>query len=123
MNNKKQFLRFLFAILMITTACTPEESANELTNFDDYPVYEGRDLGLTYTRKQSAFKIWAPSADMARIIFYEADLGGEPKAIHVLKKEDAGIWSYTTREALLGLYYTFQYFNLNFSSFVKDCWQ
>jgi pullulanase len=108
MNNRKQLFLYLFAIFMITNACSSEESANTFTNFEDYPVYQGNDLGLTYTRKQSTFKIWAPSADMARILLYEKDLGGEPKAMHVLKKEDDGIWSYTTREEVLNLYYTFQ---------------
>ncbi|MEN0002605.1 MAG: type I pullulanase [Bacteroidota bacterium] len=116
MRINKQFLHLLLAVAMMTTACTNNEDAsNQLLSFDDYPVYEGTDLGLTFEGKYTNFKIWAPSADLVRIQFYEEALGGEPTQIHVLKAEDQGIWSYTTRKSLQGLYYTFQVR-------IKDTW-
>lgn len=102
------FTGTLIALVIMTTGCTTEESANEFASFEDYPVYAGNDLGLTFTPNQSTFKIWAPTADMARIHFYENALGGEPTATHVLKHEDEGIWSYTTRKEVENQYYTFQ---------------
>ncbi len=35
-----------------------------------YPVYNGTDLGLTYSPTQSAFRIWSPPADNAQLLIY-----------------------------------------------------
>lgn len=35
-----------------------------------YPIYEGYDLGLTYTPAGSKFKVWAPTAKQVHIALY-----------------------------------------------------
>src|SRR5687767_9048393 len=37
------------------------------TDYSKYPVYTGNDLGLTYTKTKSVFKIWAPTAQAVRL--------------------------------------------------------
>jgi len=37
-------------------------------NYDLYPVYNGKDLGLTYRRGSSFFRIWSPPAEQAELV-------------------------------------------------------
>lgn len=86
-----------------------------------YPVYNGSDLGLTYSPQQSLFKIWSPRADAARIIFYSAPLGGAPLEIVSMTKSAHGTWSVTFNKELKGTYYVFQVFvNDNWLAEVPD---
>ena len=39
--------------------------------YNSYPVYKGTDLGLTFSSKNKIFKIWAPTAEKAKMIFYK----------------------------------------------------
>lgn len=77
-------------------------------NFKDYPVYTGADLGLNYTPHQSAFRIWAPSAAAAEIIFYKEGIGGTPLQTVALDKSINGTWCTTIKENLKGEFYTFR---------------
>ena len=45
-------------------------------SFDEYPVYEGTDLGLTFTPTKAIFKLYAPPAAKAILRFYEKGAGG-----------------------------------------------
>jgi pullulanase len=73
-----------------------------------YPIYNGSDLGLTYTPQQSIFKIWSPTADAARIIFYSTPLGGTPTETVLMTKSTNGTWSVSFNKDLKGTYYVFQ---------------
>ena len=73
-----------------------------------YPVYNGSDLGLTYTPEQASFKIWSPTADAARIIFYSTPLGGTPIETVLMTKSTNGTWSVSFYKDLKGTYYVFQ---------------
>ncbi len=73
-----------------------------------YPVYKGNDLGLTYTPKQSTFKIWSPTAVAARINFYKTDLGGVSDRTVQMEKAANGVWTITIPQNLKDQYYTFQ---------------
>ncbi len=78
------------------------------SSFADYPVYDGEDLGLSYSPKESVFKIWSPTAAEARIIFYREGAGGEPLATYNMKKIKNGAWEIKLKGDLLGQYYTCQ---------------
>ena len=64
-----QYVFLFFLLINVTNLVAQDHTAK-------YPVYKGNDLGLTYTPKQSTFKIWSPTAVAARINFYKTDLGG-----------------------------------------------
>lgn len=53
----------------------------------DYPVYTGKDLGLTYTPTAATFKIWAPTATAAKLNIYKSDLGGTAVRSITMNKE------------------------------------
>jgi pullulanase len=71
-------------------------------------VYKGNDLGLTYTPKQSTFKIWSPTAVAARINFYKTDLGGVSDRTVQMEKAANGVWTITIPQNVKDQYYTFQ---------------
>jgi pullulanase len=73
-----------------------------------YPVYQGNDLGLTYSPEKSSFKIWSPTADAASIIFYASPLGKDQIERVPMSKSENGTWSITINKNLKGQYYVFQ---------------
>jgi len=81
---------------------------NTYETYDDYPVYEGNDLGLTYTPQQSTFKIWGPTADQSRIHLYEKGLGGDPIETLDMERTDQGVWAISIDNDLKNNFYTFQ---------------
>jgi len=80
----------------------------DYTSFEDYPIYEGGDLGLQYTSKAATFKIWAPSASQVRLQIYKTSDGGTAEKVVSLKRKNSGVWSATLKGDYNGQYYTFQ---------------
>ncbi|MGB4724696.1 MAG: type I pullulanase, partial [Sediminibacterium sp.] len=74
----------------------------------DYPVYTGKDLGLTYTPTAATFKIWAPTATAAKLNIYKSDLGGTAVRSITMNKGVNGVWQINVPENLKNSYYTFQ---------------
>ena len=73
-----------------------------------YPVYSGKDLGLTYSPTAATFKIWAPTATAAKLNLYKSDMGGNAIRSINLSKGENGVWYITVTENLKNSYYTFQ---------------
>ena len=73
--------------------------------YDSYPVYKGNDLGLTYTSKSSLFRIWAPTAEKAQIIFYDAGEGGKPTGFLDMTKDLNGTWNAKVSGDIKGKFY------------------
>lgn len=78
------------------------------TIYDSYPVYKGGDLGLTYSSGSSLFRIWAPTAGKAQIIFYNAGDGGESTGFVDMKKDLNGTWSTKVAGDIKGKFYVFK---------------
>ena len=72
-----------------------------------FPMYTGNDLGLTYSSKQSKFRIWAPSASRAQLKLYHQPLGGEAMQTIVMKKAAQGTWTASLPGDHQGTYYIF----------------
>ena len=77
-------------------------------NKTSYPVYSGKDLGLTYTPTAATFKIWAPTATAAKLNLYKSDLGGTATRSIAMNQGVNGVWYLTVPENLKNSYYTFQ---------------
>lgn len=73
-----------------------------------YPVYNGTDLGLTYTPARTIFKIWAPGADEVRLRLYDAGDGGKPTYNQAMTQANKGVWTMTITGDIKNKYYTFQ---------------
>ena len=97
----------LIVTAIMLSSCQSTDPVS-FSSFDEYPVYEGNDLGLQYHSDESIFKVWAPTADAMRIQFYSEALGGEAIRQELMQKKEKGVWEIRFLEDLKGLYYTFQ---------------
>ena len=61
-------------------------------DFETYPVYTGKDLGLTYTKSHSDFRIWAPTASAAELILFEKIPGLAIPQRLSMTKDKQGSW-------------------------------
>ena len=97
----------MLVILSLTAAC--QLKTGEPMAFEDYPVYEGDDLGLTYTPERSTFKIWSPPAKQVMLRLY-AQGEGEEEAFeeYEMKRSLQGVWMYIVEKDIKWAYYTFQ---------------
>lgn len=73
-------------------------------DFSSYPVYEGNDLGLTYSPSQSIFRIWSPVASAAELLMYDAGIEGKPTGKYKLKEEN-GTWVVSVKGDQKGKFY------------------
>lgn len=75
-------------------------------DFLAYPTYEEEDLGVTYTKKMTSIRIWAPTAKKVELRIYEKSVGGEAIRIDQFQKADRGTWTIALHGDLKGYYYT-----------------
>ena len=73
-----------------------------------YPSYSGNDLGLTYSISESKFRIWAPTAEKAELIFYKDGAGGSPMQTIEMSKSIGGTWIATVNGNQKGKFYVFR---------------
>ena len=76
--------------------------------YDSFPVYKGNDLGLTYTRSQSTFRIWAPTAEKAQLIFYSRGDDHIETGIFDMDKGGDGTWVKKIARDLKWKFYVFK---------------
>ena len=72
-----------------------------------YTYYDGNDLGAVYTKTETAFRLWAPTAERVRICFYEKGDGTETPEIREMQKNADGTWSCEKGGDLHKVYYTY----------------
>ncbi len=75
---------------------------------DEYPVYEGDDLGAIYTPSRTSFRTWSPAAEAVRLHIYAEAQGGEPLSTYDMRRSEQGTWRYNVQQNLAGKFYTFQ---------------
>jgi len=78
------------------------------SDFEDFQVYEGLDLGITWTSEKTKIKIWAPSARRIFFRLYKSGQGGKPVKEFQLLPDVDGTWIYEIKENLEGFFYTIQ---------------
>lgn len=62
---------------------------NANKSIDGRFIYDGNDLGCTYTKNSTLLKVWAPTADSVECHL----LNGSIESILPMEKEDKGVWS------------------------------
>lgn len=87
---------------MINHFSTPE--------FETLYTYEGNDLGATWTKQRTYFRLWAPTAHWAKVcLFRTGDPGTNDRIRRVSMKPDKnGTWVASIKGDLNGVYYTYQ---------------
>lgn len=104
MSTKYYLLGIYTSVLLTACADLPQK----YTSFDDYPVYSGNDLGVTYSPEETRFRLWSPAVEAARVHLYDKDLGGDLLQTLDLKPDEAGTWAAVLDGDQAGKYYTFQ---------------
>jgi pullulanase len=98
-------MKNIIAFILIAASVLSVSAQN---NTSIYPVYTGKDLGLSYSAKFASFKIWAPTAAAAKLNLYTSDMGGTASGSINMNKGENGVWYTTIPENLKNSYYTFQ---------------
>ena len=97
-----------------------DDTKKNITRFDKYYTYSGDDLGVTYTKESSTFKVWAPTAGLVKLNIYEngTALGDDAKegsdvkdASYQMVYMPGGVWACTLEGDLNGFYYTYTVYN------------
>lgn len=77
--------------------------------FDKKYAYSGEDLGATFTKKQTGFKVWAPTAAKVELITYKsADPNAEIDQTIDMTSESKGVWSATVKKLASGTAYSYR---------------
>ena len=106
-------LSLLMSVSLIPSAASHSADAasySTLSALDQYAYY-GSDLGATYTKNSTTFKVWAPTASSVKIKRYttgsDSEAGAAVIETRAMTKGDRGIWSVTISGDLNGTYYTY----------------
>jgi pullulanase len=70
--------------------------------------YKGSDLGATYTKKATAFRVWAPTADQVKVTGYADGTSGKIKFERAMTKSVKGTWTASVSGDQAGLAYTYR---------------
>ena len=97
---------FTLILLFFFTKCTEPVQTN-FASYDDYPVYDGDDLGMTYSDDKTTFKLWSPAAEAARLDLYYEDLDEPAYKSFQMQRGKNGVWEHTEKRDLAGMYYTY----------------
>lgn len=107
--------------MMITGMCAADVSAAEKKTVTDYQAYaanldksaySGNDLGASYSKKATIFKVWSPNAASVRVNIFEHGSDNEGDAGSIMSRamsldKTTGVWSVTINGDLLNKYYTY----------------
>lgn len=89
----------------------PGENKIQYTHELDAQAYDGNDLGATYTKNATTFKVWAPTASRVAVKIYATGSSEEEGAQDIsttsMKKGDNGVWSAKVEGDKKNLYYTY----------------
>ncbi|MFD6507049.1 MULTISPECIES: type I pullulanase [unclassified Bacillus (in: firmicutes)] len=72
--------------------------------FDEKYYYEGTDLGAVYKKEETIFKVWAPTARLAKVRIYKSD---KEYIDYEMYREENGVWIHTLQGDHDGARYTF----------------
>src|SRR3569833_74240 len=101
-------LKAILASTLIVALSASFKPVGNVPSYDDYPVYSGNDLGVSWSPAQTTFKVWAPTATAVKLRIYAAGDGG--KALHTISLEKAqdGVWKKAVKGDLKNQYNTIQ---------------
>jgi pullulanase len=103
--NKTVWL-ILLATIAICMSCN--KTKFDPGKFETYPVYNGNDLGVTWSPEKTRFKIWAPTAAKVEVRIFDAGIGGNELSKLELKPANDGVWSGELKGDFLNKFYSFQ---------------
>lgn len=81
------------------------------TKFISNYTYSGDDLGATWSKSSTTFKVWAPIATDVTLNLYSAGNGGSAYKTVKMTKASGGVWQTTVSGDLNKVYYTYSVTN------------
>ncbi len=75
---------------------------------EDYPIYTKDDLGITYSKNQTSFKVWSPPAQAVTLRLYKDGLDGDAFKTINMRAGSNGVWTHKATGNLAFTYYTYQ---------------
>lgn len=78
------------------------------SNYDAQNAYSGNDLGCTYTKEKTTFKVWSPLATKVVLCRYQKGDGDNVIENIDMTKGDKGVWSVTVSGDIVNTYYTYK---------------
>jgi len=78
------------------------------TNFAEYPVYQGDDLGVSWSREKLHVRVWAPTALEVVLRLYKTAEVALPDQILHLKYAESGTWKIELEGNYERFFYAFQ---------------
>ena len=101
---KKSILMLVIASVLI--GCS--SNYKKYKSFNEYPVYNGNDLELTYSATGSKFRVWAPTADEVKLLLFDNGIEGAAYMMKNMHRSKNGTWVVAVSGDLKGKFYTFQ---------------
>jgi pullulanase len=99
--NRLRLLPFLLLILSLNLKA-------QTSQYENYPVYNGTDLGLTWSNSAAAFRIWSPVASRAQLLLYKDGLKGDAFKTLDMSKGPQGTWAIELKGNYVGVFYAFR---------------
>lgn len=77
--------------------------------FEEKYTYTGDDLGATWTKEKTTFRVWAPTADAVKVNLYESGTPDTDDLVEQITMEQDvnGTWVASKEGDLNGVYYTY----------------
>ena len=85
------------------------ENAVDFPDFDDTYFYFGDDLGVTYKKEETTFKLWAPLASKVKVFLRKTNK--DEYTIYQLKRGRNGVYSLTLKGDYEGYLYLYEVTN------------
>ncbi|MCH5297049.1 MAG: type I pullulanase [Ruminococcus sp.] len=131
MRTTKKFISTVLAVCMLASTSALVGSAavdssssvgadtpysNACQALDDEYAYSGNDLGATYAKDKTVFKVWSPTATEVKVNLYktgsDSEAGAEDLGTTSLVKDETdgkwnGVWTVTLEGDYKNVYYTY----------------
>lgn len=77
--------------------------------FEEKYTYTGDDLGATWTKEKTTFRVWAPTADAVKVNLYESGTPDTDDLVEqiTMEQDENGTWVASKEGDLNGVYYTY----------------
>lgn len=77
--------------------------------FEKQYTYEGNDLGATWSKNKTTFKVWSPTAEEVKVNLYGSGTKGTNDLIESIDmtRGEKGVWTVEKTGDLNGIYYTY----------------
>ncbi len=100
--------KLISMVLAIGLLVSCSSGSTKFESYDEYPVYNGNDLELTYSPQSSKFRVWSPAADEVKLLLFDSGSEGSAYEMKDMKRSKNGTWITKVDGDLKGKFYTFQ---------------